>query len=178
MTNKKIVITGGPSTGKTTIIKHLESIGEKCLHEISRQVTLEAQEQGVEQLFLEDPTLFSKKLLEGRVQQFIEAQELISSRIFLDRGIPDVLAYMNYANEINPPSFVEACKKHKYDTIFLLPPWEDIHETDNERYESFDQALQIHHHLYETYTSFGYDCIEVPFGKVDDRSNFIIENVL
>ena len=34
-----------------------------CMEEISRQVTLEAQEKGIEQLFLEDPLMFSEQLL-------------------------------------------------------------------------------------------------------------------
>jgi predicted ATPase len=46
--SKRIVITGGPSTGKTTLIKQLQSRGFLCFEEISRQVTLEARSRGVE----------------------------------------------------------------------------------------------------------------------------------
>ncbi|GGX15776.1 AAA family ATPase [Aquimarina muelleri] len=178
MANKKIVIIGGPSTGKTTIIKHLEFIEEICLHEISRQVTQEAQQQGIDQLFLKNPLLFSQKLIEGRIKQYTDATKISVSRIFFDRGIPDVIAYMNYINKSYPSEFMDACEKYKYDHVFLLPPWEDIHKTDNERYESFDQAQRIHHHLYEVYSNFGYHCIEVPFGNVKERSDFILQNVL
>ncbi|MDY8136360.1 ATP-binding protein [Aquimarina sp. 2201CG5-10] len=178
MAKKKIVITGGPSTGKTTIINRLEQIGETCLHEISRAVTLEAQRQGVEQLFLEDPTLFSQRLLEGRIKQFSEAEVSTETRVFLDRGIPDVIAYMNYANEKSPDHFKKACMTHRYDYVFLLPPWKDIHITDNERYENFEQAKQIYNHLLSTYTDLGYKCIEVPFGTVEDRTQFILDILL
>ena len=47
MKKQKIVITGGPGTGKSSIIRQLEKHGHECLHEISRQVTLEAQKQGI-----------------------------------------------------------------------------------------------------------------------------------
>ena len=40
---KKIVITGGPGSGKTSLIDFLEENGYQCQHEISRQVTLEAK---------------------------------------------------------------------------------------------------------------------------------------
>jgi hypothetical protein len=40
--------------------------------EISRR-TLEAKKQGIEQLFLEKPLLFSELLLEGRKKQFVDA---------------------------------------------------------------------------------------------------------
>ncbi len=177
LANYKIVITGGPSTGKTTIIEHLEQIGETCYQEVSRAIIQEAQKNGVDQLFLEDPTLFSRKLLEGRVAQFEEAKKVNQSRVFLDRGIPDVVAYMNYAKESSPLDFIKACKENTYDLVFVLPPWEKIHKTDNERYESFDQAQEIYHHLLDTYTDFGYNCIEVPFGNVKERSTFILQHV-
>ncbi|WP_378188047.1 AAA family ATPase [Aquimarina sp. W85] len=177
MIQHKIVITGGPSTGKTTVIDYLESIGEVCLHEISRAVTLKAQNEGIAQLFLEDPVLFSQRLLEGRINQFNEATALKHSRIFLDRGIPDVVAYMKYSNTKNPKEFIEACTSHSYDYVFLLPPWKEIHVTDNERYEDFEQAQKIHQFLRSTYTDFGYTCIEVPFGTIEERSNFILNQL-
>ena len=40
---KKIVITGGPGSGKTSLIDFLEENGYQCQNEISRQVTLEAK---------------------------------------------------------------------------------------------------------------------------------------
>ena len=72
---KKIVFAGGPATGKTTLIQTLELRGYACAQEVSRQVTLEARENGITQLFVSDPLLFSEKLLEGRVNQFKEAHK-------------------------------------------------------------------------------------------------------
>ena len=57
-----IVITGGPGTGKTTIIDAFIEQGYACFPEISRQITLEAKKEGIEQLFLERPLLFSELL--------------------------------------------------------------------------------------------------------------------
>jgi predicted ATPase len=81
-----IVIIGGPGTGKTTIINELMANGYCCYPEISRQVTLDAQKQGIEQLFLENPLLFSKLLLEGRKKQFDNACNEPHNVVFLDRG--------------------------------------------------------------------------------------------
>ena len=73
MSTKKIVITGGPGTGKSTLVNELIRRGHTCLEEISRQVTLDAKEQGIDQLFLTKPLLFSELLLKGRQKQFIDA---------------------------------------------------------------------------------------------------------
>jgi predicted ATPase len=97
-----VVITGGPGTGKTTLIDALIEQGYSCFPEISRQITLEAKKQGIEQLFLEKPLLFSELLLEGRKKQYQSALQDHAEIVFLDRGIPDILAYMHYIGDSYP----------------------------------------------------------------------------
>ncbi len=63
---QKIVLIGGPGTGKTTIINELIKRGFYCMPEVSRKVILKAKKEGIEQLFLTEPLLFSKMLLEGK----------------------------------------------------------------------------------------------------------------
>ena len=87
---QRIVLTGGPSTGKTAIIQALEAQGQLCMQEISREVTQAARQQGIEQLFVSDPLAFSQALFEGRKTQFIESGQIESPRVFLDRGIIEV----------------------------------------------------------------------------------------
>lgn len=176
-TAEKIVITGSPGTGKTVIIETLLRRGCICFPEISRTVTLEARAQGIAQLFLEDGLLFSRKLLERRIRQFCEAETYPGKTVFLDRGIPDILAYMDYAGEAYPPSFTEACKKYRYNRVFFLPLWEEIYTTDSERYENFQQATVIDRYLKKTYRTYGYDYIEVPVGNVYQRVDFIMNRL-
>jgi predicted ATPase len=176
--NKQIVVLiGGPGTGKTTLIEGLQAQGYCCYPEISRQVTLEARKQGIEQLFLEKPLLFSELLLEGRIAQYKNAVEEPHNWVFIDRGIPDVLAYMHYIGDSYPTHFDAACKEHIYTKIFILPPWEDIYESDEARYENFDQASLIAHHLVETYQHYGYELIEVPKASPADRVSFILQSL-
>ncbi|MFN4764161.1 AAA family ATPase [Gillisia sp. Q332] len=177
MENKRILITGGPGSGKSSVIKKLEADGHYCLHEVSREVTAEAQKQGIDQLFLEDPFLFSFKLLEARVNQHHESKVSSEYHIFIDRGIPDVIAYMEYFGTEYPSTFTKACTLYKYEKVFLLPPWEEIYVTDNERYETFEQAKIIHSHLQKTYLGFGYEPLEVPKNSIEERCDFILNNL-
>ncbi|HTO35205.1 MAG: ATP-binding protein [Flavobacteriaceae bacterium] len=172
-----IVLTGGPGTGKTTVIELLEQKGFCCYPEISRDIINKAREQGIDQLFLENPILFSEMLLEGRKKQFISASEKSEKLIFLDRGLPDVLAYMHYIGDSYPASFRNICNEHKYSKVFLFPHWEEIYISDNERYENFEQSKLIYKHLKETYLDFGYEIIEMPKDTPENRILFILDEI-
>ncbi len=177
MQKEIIVIIGGPGTGKSTIIDGLVANGYCCYPEISRQVTLEAQKQGIEQLFLTNPILFSELLLEGRKKQFQSAVAAPHDIVFIDRGIPDVVAYMHYIGDNYPAFFDVACEQYKYTKTFILPPWEEIYTSDTERYENFDQAQEINNHLVATYKKYGYELIEVPKDSVANRILFILDKI-
>ncbi len=175
MNTKKIVITGGPGTGKSSIVNELKKRGHICFDEISRQVTLEARKKGIEQLFLTEPLLFSELLLKGRLKQFMEADLHGGQTIFLDRGLPDILAYMDYFNSNYPIEFVETCQNNRYDKVFVLAPWKDIFVSDTVRYENFDQAELIHKHLLNSYKNFDYNLVDVPFESIEKRTDFVLD---
>ena len=174
---KTIVFAGGPATGKTTLIQTLSGLGYACTEEISRQVTLEARDQGIDQLFLSDPLLFSTKILEGRITQYQNAQKNKADMVFLDRGLPEVVAYLDVHQTPYPDHFNNACKDHIYDKVFVFPPWEEIFTSDNERYEDFEEALKIYPHLKDAYERFGYEIIILPKDSVKNRISFVLENL-
>ena len=184
MKTKRIVVTGGPGTGKTSVIKYLEAANFYCYHEVIRDMTKNAMEkenitnyETNPLLFVSDPDKFNKKILNGRIQQFKDGDIKTENIVFYDRGIPDVLAYMDFFKQDYADEFMNACTNYVYDQVFIFPPWEEIYVSDNERSESFEEATQIHQNLLHTYQKYGYNCLEVPFGNIEERANFIIKNI-
>jgi predicted ATPase len=174
---QKIVLIGGPGTGKSSVLNELIARDYYCMPEVSREVTLKAQKDGIDQLFLTDPILFSKLLLEGREQQYLTALESSNKWVFFDRGLPDVYAYLKFSDTKFPSYFREKCTEYIYDKVFRFLPWEEIYITDNERYETFEESIRINNFLEKTYKELGYTLINVPFGSIKERTNFIINSL-
>lgn len=175
---QRILLCGAPSSGKTTIINALITKGYFCKKEISRELIKESQKIGIAQPFLKDPEAFDSQLLEKRIQQFqLEKEELYYDYIFFDRGIVDNVAYMNYGIQHIPKSFEQAIQKYRYDQVFLCKPWEAIHVVDKERYESFEIANKIHDAFISILNTFKYNYKEVPFGSIEERVSYIIQEI-
>ena len=181
---KRIVITGGPSTGKTSVIEQLEKKGFNCLHEVIRSMTSEEKNQGRSLeiisnpiISVPDPMKFNLNILNARIEQFKAAQSNIGELFFFDRGIPDVLAYMDCFEQSYDDIFTNACSHFRYDRVFLMPPWEDIHVLDDERYESFEESLRIHRCLKYSYENHSYEVTQVPKASIGERVEFILEQL-
>ena len=171
---KRILLTGAPGTGKTTVIEALIKHRYYCLPEISRSIILEGQQKGVDQLFLTDPNLFNNRVLEGRIEQFESCTTIDSEFVFFDRGLPDIMAYNTYVNETHDERLMQALADYRYDEVFVFPPWQKIYQQDNERYESFNEATTIHHNIITTLSKLQYQYHLIPLDSITTRVHFII----
>ena len=172
----RIVITGAPGTGKTSLINVLKIKGYKCYDEYSRKIIEEGKKIGIKNFFLEKPKLFSYKIIKGREKQYKESlsvKKSIGNLIFFDRGIYDVYAYLHSLNK----SYVFPEKKPQFDyhKIFILKPWKSIYKNDSERIEKFNFSLKIDKSIRHTYKKYGFKLINVPKTTVKERIKFILE---
>ena len=169
---KKILITGGPSTGKTSLVSELKKYGFYCFEEISRELTQRMRNQGIEQYFLNNPIEFSKELFKLRFKQY--EQEVESHNfIVYDRGPIDVLAYLDFKKIKIPIDLINKSKEISYDHIFIMKPWKNIYVNDSERYETFEECINIHKSLLKTYKKFDLDLVELPNSSIDERIKFV-----
>ena len=181
MNSKRIVITGAPGTGKTAVINALEAAGYVCFPEVIREFTQEETSQKLPEeiksnpiVFANDSLDFNQKLIAGRKAQYLNAKASAQCINFYDRGLPDVLAYMDFFNQEYPEEFVKACAGHTYDAVFIMPPWKDIFHTDGGRFETYSEAVALHDCLIQQYKTFNYNLDLVPLDTIAARAAYII----
>jgi predicted ATPase len=99
----------------------------------------------------------------------------LSGPVIFDRGIPDVLGYLRLSN-LSIPSHVErAAQVFRYHRrVFIAPPWPEIFKLDAERKQSFEEARATYEAMIETYSSLGYDLIQLPLDAVQERVRFVL----
>jgi len=176
--NCKIVITGGPGSGKTEIINSLSKKNFYCFKEVSREIIRPEQLKGIENYFSDKPIEFSKRLIKKRKEQYIESSNLSLSKrkpvIFFDRGLHDIFAYLNYIKKsYNNIKF--KLEDYSYDTAFILPPWKEIYKTDSERKESYEQSIQIHKHIRSIYIKYKIQLFEIKPNTIENRVSEILK---
>lgn len=182
-----IVLTGGPGSGKTSVINAIEARGVRCAVEVGRQVIQSEMLKGGQALPWVNKTQFRDRMLKEELSSYqnssfqndsYQSSQHVSERIFFDRGIIDCYGYSVLENLALTKTLVQACQRNKYhDVVFIFPPWKAIYANDLERKQDFDEAVRTYQTMSRAYSHFGYTLVEVPFGSVEDRVNFIFTSL-
>jgi predicted ATPase len=86
------VISGGPGSGKTTVLSELAKFGFRYAPEIARQIIQEQVQAGGTALPWDDRKAYTNLMLQRSIESFREHTHA-SRPMFSDRGIPDTLCY-------------------------------------------------------------------------------------
>lgn len=172
--NNWYVITGGPSTGKTTVINMLAEKGY--------QTTIEHARHYIDTMLIEGHTV---EEIRNNIRQFqlgvldmqIEQEKAIRPEdlVFLDRAIPDAMAYYQFLMLDYDEKLLTAVKNTSYKKIFILdrlPFSKDYARAEDEE----DQKI-IHQLIIDVYTSLGFPIVTVPVLPPVERVEFILNNI-
>lgn len=172
---KKYVLTGSAYSSKTETLKELVKYGFPTVQEAATLIISEQLNSGGD--------LFPWTRLDDFLEVLIEKQLELESKVhldseiaFIDRGIPDELAYFRYM-EIKPtPMYERAFQEHRYDKVFVFDPIPG-YKQDKIRREPLEmvQRLRVLHE--EAYRDLDYDVIVVPLMPITERVNFIIDRI-
>lgn len=166
----KVVITGAPCSGKSTLIAELERMGFSVVKEIARTVL----EKNGKPLTLEDKKKMQIEI--ARRQIYLESRAAYSDVLFLDRGLIDVLAYCSVLLGYVPQEILEMENKNTYDAVFVIERFSFLH--DGLRIEKSDSEAEImHEEIVKAYDERGYSMIFVPCMPLNERVEFVLGHV-
>lgn len=173
------VITGGPGVGKTTTINELQKLGYLIVPEDARRIIQGQIQTGGKGLPWKDKTNYARLMLEASIQTYLRITGQQSSKVsFFDRGILDTICYMKMENIPVSAAVDGLATIHRYNRkVFILPPWKDIYEMDNERKQTWHEAVYTFKKMKQTYLEYGYEIIEVPKDSVKFRCEFIVNQI-
>ncbi len=167
------VITGAPSSGKTSVIEELARRGYAVQNEVARELI----EFGVHHGKSLEDVRRDAVLLQRRILQVTLARERgldTQKTVFLDRGLPDSITYFKLAGVEGIEATAMSYLFH-YRAVFLFDQLPVI--PDGIRTESAVQAENIDKRLEEDYRAIGYDPIRVPVMPIPARADFILEKL-
>lgn len=176
----RIVITGGPYSGKTSLVRALAARGYATIPEAAISVI----EDLTQELGLEGQATWRATHLAEFQELIIQKQLKLELRahpagpVFLDRGRLDGVAYCHvYGSEV-PTSLAFACSDLPYDKVFLLDTLQRFEgRTGSGRTSDRERSLAIRDALRDVYTARGLAPIEVPEMPLVERVDFVLANL-
>lgn len=172
--NNWYVVTGGPSSGKTTTVN--------LLRERRFATTIEHARHYIDLKRIQGKTVeevrarryeFQRGVLDMQLEQ--EASLDPEQTVFLDRALPDSLAYYRFLGLDPDPRLLDALTRVSYRKVFvldLLPLTRDYARTE-------DAAAQrrIHALLTEVYQDLSIAMVTVPVLSPVDRVAYILDRL-
>lgn len=173
MGDHMFVVTGGPGSGKTSLIDALTRRGFHSMPEAGRAIIRDQMRIGGTSLPWADRSMYAELMLGWELRSWHEAR-VIDGPVLMDRGIADVVGYLTLCGLPVPAHIEAAAKLYAYNRrVFLAPYWEAIFTQDAERKQDREEAQATGKFLAETYARFGYQLIELPMTGVEERADFV-----
>lgn len=167
------VITGAPCSGKTTVIQALSALGYTTVAEAARAEIDACLARGETLAAIKsDMVLFENRVLDRKKAD--EAALDPAAVVFLDRGMPDTIAYCRLFGLDSARAEADS-HQYRYARVFCMDPLP--FESDRVRSENREEARRLDKLIREAYHHVGYATISVPVLPVDQRVRHILSRI-
>ena len=173
MGDHMFIVTGGPGSGKTSLIGALARQGFRSMPEAGRAIIRDQVRIGGPSLPWADRSMFAELMLGWELRSWHEARAL-DGPVLMDRGIPDVIGYLTLCGLPVPAHVEAAASLYPYNKrVFIAPFWDAIFTQDSERRQDRQEAAATGRIMAQTYARLGYQMIELPRTSLEDRADFV-----
>ncbi|MGG5508173.1 MULTISPECIES: AAA family ATPase [unclassified Myroides] len=168
------IFTGGPGSGKSSVLEVLASLGYSTVPEVGRAIIKQQIQQQGHALPWQNKQRFYERMLEQSIADYNKQEK--DTLTFFDRGVLDSIGYAHLEElHVHPLHYTLAQTTSYAPIVFIFPPWEAIYQQDTERKQDFELATQTYRIMRTTYEKFGYQLVEVPCTTLEKRTAFILD---
>jgi len=170
-----VAVTGGPGAGKTTLLDALKLRGYTVVPEAAREIIAERRSQGLSPR--PDPLEFARTIVARDIERY-NAVPAAAGPVFFDRSLVDSLGMLVEVGQLTDTERDALLKQYPlHPRAFILPPWREIYRTDEERDQTWEQAVAVFGSLARWYARCGFELIEVPPGSIAERCEFVLQSL-
>lgn len=176
MNNRFVVISGCSGGGKSTLLSELRRRGYAAVEEPGRRIVQEETAKGGSALPWVDLEAFARRAIDVALADLEEAASR-TGWVFFDRSLVDAVTALNHVGV--DPAAERICVAHRYHrTVFLTPPWPEIHSPDAERKLGWAEAVAEYERLVLAYPKLGYRTVVLPKTSVDERADAVLAELI
>jgi predicted ATPase len=167
------VITGAPSSGKSTLIDQLADRGFQTVPEAGRQYVEREMAKGrtIDEI---RENMAAIQIATKDMQLEIEHGLRENDVLFLDGAVPGSLAWYR-AFGLNPNEILLECFHHRYASVFILDPLP--FQEDGARNEDAPIVGYLDEWLTRDYSAMDYRVMRVPVLSLQERLAFVLERL-
>jgi predicted ATPase len=167
------VITGAPSSGKSTLIDQLADRGFQTVPEAGRQYVEREMAKGRTMDEIRE-NMAAIQIAIKDMQSEIEHGLRANDGLFLDGAVPGSLAWYR-AFGLNPNEILPECFHHRYASVFILDPLP--FQENGARNGDAPIVGHLDEWLARDYSSLGYHVVRVPVLSIQERLAFVLERL-
>lgn len=168
-----VVVSGPPSSGKTTTLELLATQGFATSPDSTRQLIADVAAAGrdpEEFRFADD---FQPRVLDAMAAAEARLDPTVTT--FLEYALPCNIAFHRTEGLDLTPGLADAARRYRYREVVILDPVEWT--SDEQRVEDAEYQTAVHQHLLSVYRELGYDPIRLEVAAPSIRAQRLLDQL-
>lgn len=167
---RRAAITGGPGAGKSTLLEEVARRGLGTVSEVARAIL---KAPGGMELRDRNPLGFADAMFKAQLERWQNASRI--ELVIFDRGFCDIVGFLQTEGLPVSRDIDHACRTLRFDgPVFRVKAWKAIYSPDDERIQTWEEAVASDETVSAAWLDYGYDLVELPELGLIERADFVI----